>query len=85
MSKGVMTGAAAITIYVNIPTAIVPHRFFNLAPALKSFPTTIPTFLGTGFCLPLDNWQLEGDNRHGRLLAMAVSELPSYKKPAFLC
>jgi hypothetical protein len=82
VAKSSAAVAAPIAIHLNIAVAIIPHGLVYLAPALKGFSLAIATFLRASFAFTLDIWQLQDDNRHGRLLVMAVYKLPSYKELA---
>jgi hypothetical protein len=59
--------ATPIAMYLNIVEMTVTHWLTYLAPALKGLSRAIGTFLRASFAFTLDIWQLEDDNRHGKL------------------
>jgi lysylphosphatidylglycerol synthetase-like protein (DUF2156 family) len=89
--KRATTMAATIAIRLHTPKATISHRLAYFAPALKSLPLAIATFLGTSFCFALDIWQLQDDNRHGKLLSdggwrtTILLELALFVKTHHLC
>ena len=62
------TMATPIAIHLNVAVAIISHRLAHLPPALKGFSLAVRTSLRTSFSFSLDIWQLQDDNRHGKLL-----------------
>jgi hypothetical protein len=67
VAKGAATTAATVTIHRYAPIAAVSHRLTYFTPTLEDFTLTIATFPRTNFCFSLDIWQLQDDNRHGKL------------------
>jgi hypothetical protein len=78
VAKSAVTAATPIAMYLYIVDMTVTHWLTYLSPALKGLSWAIGTLLWASFAFELDIWQLQDDNRHGRLRVMAVGELPSY-------
>jgi hypothetical protein len=72
MTKGTPTMTAAIAMRPDTAVTTILDRFGYPTPALEGFTTAIGAFLWSFFCFSLDIWQSQNDNRHGRLLLMAV-------------
>jgi hypothetical protein len=82
MAKRAVTTAATVAIRLYTPILAISDWFTHLAPTLKSLTLAIATFPGTNFCFSLDIWQLQDDNRHGRLLVDGWVVPPSYSELA---
>jgi hypothetical protein len=68
LSKGAMTDAAVVSLYLNTAVTVIPHWLAHLPRALECFPLAVGTLARANIRLTLDNWLLEGDNRRGTLL-----------------
>ena len=68
MPKRPPTSAAAIPIHPYIPAACISRRLLHPPPALEGLPFTISTLPRTFFSPPLDNRQLQDNNRHDGLI-----------------
>src|SRR5271157_1179778 len=65
--------ATAITLDQYVPAVYVSHRLAYFSPALKDLPFTIGALLRTFLALPLNNRQLQDNNRHDEFLDVMFS------------
>jgi hypothetical protein len=85
VAKGAPTTAATVAIHRYTTIAAISHRLPHFPPSLEGLPLAVRTLFGAIFGFALDIWQLQDDNRHGRLRVDVWVVPPSYTELAVLC